>query len=83
MFHRNVPKWKQRVAGKSLPMEKFCVKKSERYWSQDKQLVLPVFELMYVWNLFKVLGKKYELCEAVYRVVDRTLRHLDTGKCKY
>lgn len=77
---KNIPKWKQRVAGKSLPMEKFCVKKSERYWAQDKQLVLPIFELMYVWNLFKVLGKKWELCEAVYRVVDRTLRHLDAGK---
>lgn len=77
---KNIPKWKQRVAGKSLPMEKFCVKKSERYWSQDRQLILPVFELMYLWNLFKVLGKKWELCEAVYRVVDRTLRSFDAGK---
>ena len=56
-------------------MEKFCVKKSERYWAQDKQLVLPIFELMYVWNLFKVVGKKWELCEAAV-----SYTHLDVYK---
>lgn len=63
-------------------MEKFCIKKSERYWAQDKKLVLPVFELLYVWNMFKILGKKWDLIEPVYLIVDRTLKMMDSGKCK-
>ncbi|XP_075219598.1 tetratricopeptide repeat protein 39B-like [Lycorma delicatula] len=74
----NVPKYKQRIAGKSLPMEKFCIKKSERYFAQDKKLVLPALELVFVWNLFKVIGKKWDFCITVYKVIERTLRELDS-----
>ncbi|KAG8316745.1 Tetratricopeptide repeat protein 39B [Homalodisca vitripennis] len=79
---KNLPRWKKRVAGKSLPMEKFCIKKSERYWAQDRKLVLPVFELLYVWNMFKVLGKKWSLVEAVFIIVDKTLNLMNSGKLK-
>lgn len=64
-------------------MEKFCIKKAERYWNQDRKLLLPMFELIYVWNMFKVLGKKWEMIEAVYIIVDKTLNLMDSGKCKY
>ncbi|RZF37144.1 hypothetical protein LSTR_LSTR015334 [Laodelphax striatellus] len=73
----NIPKWRQRIAGKSLPMEKFCAKKSERYFAQNKNLVLPCFELLLVWNLFKVVGKKWELCDALYREIEESIRKLD------
>jgi len=34
---------KQRIAGKSLPVEKFAVKKSVRYFEQDRHLTLPAY----------------------------------------
>lgn len=37
---QDVPKYKQRIAGKSLPMEKFACKRSERYFSTG-MLVIP------------------------------------------
>uniref|UniRef100_A0A1B6DVT7 Tetratricopeptide repeat protein 39B n=1 Tax=Clastoptera arizonana TaxID=38151 RepID=A0A1B6DVT7_9HEMI len=77
---RNIPKWKQKVAGKSLPMEKFYIKKTERYWVQDRQLVLPIFELCFVWNFFKVLGKKWEVAENVYKVIERKQKELESTK---
>lgn len=46
-------------------------------------LLLPVFELLYVWNMFKVLGKKWNLVEAVFVIVDKTLKLMDSGKRKF
>ena len=64
------PTYKQRIAGKSLPMEKFVVKKTERYFAQKKNLVLPVYELMFVWNLFRVVGKRQEYVMNMYKTIE-------------
>lgn len=45
--------YKQRIAGKSIPAEKFVIKRARRYADQNSFLVLPIFELVVVWNLFK------------------------------
>ncbi|KAG8235382.1 hypothetical protein J437_LFUL009241 [Ladona fulva] len=74
---RNAPQWKQRIAGKSLPMEKFAVKKTERFFAQKKTLLLPALELLFLWNLFKVLGKKWALVESVYKLVEEALVELN------
>lgn len=70
---RDVPQYKQRIAGKSLPMEKFVIKKAERFFAQSKRLVLPCIELMFLWNSFKVLGKRFELADGVYRLIEQAL----------
>lgn len=80
--YRDAPQWKQRIAGKSLPMEKFVVKKTERFFAQKKKLVLPAVELLYVWNLFKILGKKRELMQNMYKIIEKALAKLDAHKSK-
>lgn len=79
---KNIPNWKQRIAGKSLPMEKFCVRRSERYSAQGNSLLLPAIELLYVWNFFKVLAKKWDCCNAVYKLILRASAEIDEGKYK-
>ncbi|BES91165.1 IHypothetical protein2 [Nesidiocoris tenuis] len=77
---KSIPLWKQRIAGKSLPIEKFCIKKCERFKAQQNTLVLPAIELLYVWNYFKVLSKRQSLSQAVYKLVLQHLVDFDEGK---
>jgi tetratricopeptide (TPR) repeat protein len=79
----SLPKWKQRIAGKSLPMEKFAIKKAERYTNQDNHLVLPALELLYIWNYFKIISKKMELCDNVYRIIDKCYKMFDRSPNLY
>lgn len=73
------PTYKQRIAGKSIPMEKFVIKKAERYFSQKKNLVLPVYELMYVWNLLKIIGKRQDLIMNIFRTIEEEEKILEAS----
>lgn len=64
------PTYKQRIAGKSLPMEKFVMKKTDRYFAQKRNLILPVFELMYIWNLFRIVGKKQDKLITIFKTIE-------------
>lgn len=70
---RNAPRFVQRIAGKSLPMEKFVVRRSNRFYSQKKWLCLPAIELLYLWNLFKPLSKNKYLLMNMLRVVEKAM----------
>lgn len=79
---KEVPKYKQRIAGKSLPMEKFACKKTERFFAQQSFLYVPAIELMYLWNLFKILGKHFQLADGVFRIVEENLNELEARQQK-
>lgn len=54
-------------------MEKFALRKSERFLEQGNVLVLPALELIYVWNGFKVLGKSWSMIEPMFILIERHL----------
>ncbi|KAG1703674.1 Tetratricopeptide repeat protein 39B [Nymphon striatum] len=66
-----VPGLKQRIAGKSLPIEKFAAKKSQRFFAQDNMLILPALELLYVWNGFTILGQQKTLITSMFAEVEK------------
>lgn len=74
----DVPRYKQRIAGKSLPMEKFACKRAERYFATGGKLVMPAIELMYLWNLFKITGKHFHLSDGVYKIIEKNLSAMTT-----
>jgi len=80
LSYRDIPSWKQRIAGKSIPMEKFAVKKCEQFFAQGKKLVLPAIELVYLWNGFKILGKKKELVKPILTLIENTRRTLSQSQ---
>lgn len=59
-------------------MEKFVIKKAERYFTQNRRLVLPCIELMFLWNSFKVLGKQFALADGIYRLIEQELVTLNS-----
>ena len=78
-----IPGLKQRIAGKSLPMEKFAIKKAERWNAQDGRLTLPGLELVYLWNGFSIMGLEYSRVEQYYVVVEQeldSLKHVSETK---
>uniref|UniRef100_A0A1B0A8B7 Tetratricopeptide repeat protein 39B n=1 Tax=Glossina pallidipes TaxID=7398 RepID=A0A1B0A8B7_GLOPL len=77
------PTYKQRIAGKSLPIEKFVCKKTERYFCQGKWLCLPAVELMYVWNTFKVLSKQHSVADGIYQIIERKFNELKNTKTQH
>lgn len=68
---RQVDGLRLRIAGKSIPTEKFAAKKADRYNpSIPVKLVVPALEMMYVWNGFTVVGKRPELTESILTVLN-------------
>ncbi|KAM3590032.1 uncharacterized protein V6R79_002371 [Siganus canaliculatus] len=68
---RQVEGLKQRLAGKSIPTEKFVVRKSRRYKASDPApLVVPILEMMYVWNGFAIVGKRADHTEALLVTIE-------------
>ncbi|XP_077201221.1 tetratricopeptide repeat protein 39B isoform X2 [Paroedura picta] len=69
---RQVEGLKQRIAGKSIPTEKFAVRKARRYaGSQPVKLVVPALEMMYVWNGFSIVGKRTDLTENLLVTIEK------------
>ena len=77
----DLPNWKQRIAGKSIPMEKFAILKARRFLDQKNKLVLPVLELIYLWNGFKLIGNSYKSVEPFYNMVEMAFVEHNKGKC--
>ncbi|KAH0628714.1 hypothetical protein JD844_010156 [Phrynosoma platyrhinos] len=74
---RQVSSFKQKIAGKSPPTEKFAIRKARRYkTSEYVPLPVPALEMMYMWNGFTVLGKRKELLEGTLDTLTQAEKRL-------
>ncbi|XP_077414569.1 tetratricopeptide repeat protein 39A isoform X2 [Vanacampus margaritifer] len=74
---RQVPAFKQKIAGKSPPTEKFAIRKARRYKAQcPVRLAVPVLEMMYMWNGFSMIKKRPELTEGMIQTLVEAERNL-------
>uniref|UniRef100_A0A8B9HJS5 Tetratricopeptide repeat protein 39B n=1 Tax=Astyanax mexicanus TaxID=7994 RepID=A0A8B9HJS5_ASTMX len=74
---RQVEGLKQRLAGKSIPTEKFAVRKSRRYSAEKPvKLIIPALEMMYVWNGFTIVGKRADATESLLITIEKAEEQL-------
>ncbi|XP_049576656.1 tetratricopeptide repeat protein 39B-like [Syngnathus scovelli] len=74
---REVDGLRLRLAGKSIPTEKFAAKKAQRYVSSKPvKLVVPALEMMYVWNGFTIVGKRPDLTENILATLEKAEEEL-------
>ncbi|XP_008065167.1 tetratricopeptide repeat protein 39A isoform X1 [Carlito syrichta] len=77
---RAVPGLKLKIAGKSLPTEKFAIRKSRRYLSPNPvSLPIPALEMMYIWNGYAVIGKQPALTDGILKIITKAEEMLEKG----
>ncbi|KAL4717690.1 hypothetical protein ACJJTC_000839 [Scirpophaga incertulas] len=67
---RSTEMYKQRIAGKSLPLEKFMIRRSERYFMQGSRLLLPAIELLCLWNMFHVFTNNNLSAHKILKMIE-------------
>lgn len=77
---RQLPDFKQRIGGQSIPFEDFAIHKAKKYFQQNGHLFLPGLELIYIWNGFKVLNHRSDLVEPLIELVEISLHKLKQTK---
>ncbi|GFY50914.1 tetratricopeptide repeat protein 39B, partial [Trichonephila inaurata madagascariensis] len=74
---KKVPGLKQKLAGKSFPIEKFVIAKSKKFVAQNDRLLFPFFEMMYVSNVFPMFRRCPERMKRLLSVIEKDSPKLD------
>ncbi|KZT51274.1 hypothetical protein CALCODRAFT_503722 [Calocera cornea HHB12733] len=76
-----VPTYKQRIAGKSIPIEKFTARKGRKFQSQGNRLLLPAFEFATVMQVMGRMTPKI-LQENVLPLIQKEIAALKSSEPK-
>ncbi|XP_015781978.1 tetratricopeptide repeat protein 39A isoform X1 [Tetranychus urticae] len=68
-----IPQLKRRFGGKRAFHEKIVIERSRKYHDKVKQMLLPPFELLYIWNIFKMMASNQKLIQAYLDKIDAKL----------
>ncbi|KAF6772052.1 hypothetical protein AHF37_08943 [Paragonimus kellicotti] len=72
-----------RFAGRSLPLEKVALRKSKRYFAQDKKLTLPALEIIFIWNGFKMIQCQQDSVMSFLMICENKINELLQRKDQY
>ncbi|CAF3395737.1 unnamed protein product [Rotaria sp. Silwood1] len=76
LLYKRVPELKIRLAGKSIPLEKYAIKQCEHFLVQ-KWLFLPALELVYLMNGFYILAHDHNKLQETLNIVNNALKDLE------
>ncbi|CAH8536769.1 unnamed protein product [Schistosoma turkestanicum] len=72
----DIPNLVKRFGGRSLPIEKIALRKSARYFAQNKRLTLPALELIFIWNGFKMIQSQPDAITAFIMICENKINEL-------
>ncbi|XP_050683675.1 tetratricopeptide repeat protein 39B-like isoform X2 [Leptidea sinapis] len=61
--------YRQRIMGRSVPMEKFALKRCARLRMRGR-LTLPVAELLCIWNMYPAIAKDKNLADSMLKLIE-------------
>ena len=73
---KKVPVFKKKIAGRTIPPEKFAITKSNEFLSGKSELILPALELFYIWNIYGAAAKRPELLEPFIVMINQKIEVL-------
>lgn len=73
---RRVIELRTRYAGKTMPPEKFAIIKAQRYLDGEQEMVLPVYELFYIWNIFGNSRENFQILEPIVAHIERKMKEM-------
>ncbi|CAF1483835.1 unnamed protein product [Adineta steineri] len=77
-LYKRVPELKIRLAGKSIPLEKYAIKQCEHFLAQ-KWLFLPALELVYLMNGFYILVHDQNKLQKTLDIVNNAIKDLEVN----
>ncbi|CAF1072988.1 unnamed protein product [Adineta steineri] len=75
-LYQRVPELKIRLAGKSIPLEKYAIRQCERFLAQQ-WLFLPALEFVYLLNGFHILSHDPNKLKEILAIVNNTINDLE------
>ncbi|XP_074598326.1 tetratricopeptide repeat protein 39A-like isoform X2 [Brevipalpus obovatus] len=75
-----IPQLKRRFGGKRAFHEKLVIERSRKYHNKVKQLLLPPFELLYIWNIFNMMSNNSCLLKPFIERIEAKLMLHDGDK---
>lgn len=75
---RKVPGLRVRIAGKTIPAEKFAITRSEKFFGQNNRLTLPALEFLYIWNVFVTLKNSPQQVEKLLVRIESEIEYIES-----
>lgn len=74
-----VPELRIRIAGKTIPAEKFAITRSDKFCEQNNRLTLPALEFLYIWNIFVTLRNSPLQVEKLLVKIDSEIEYINNN----
>lgn len=67
---RKIDGLRHRIAGKSIPLEKYCAKKANRFVTKQS-LMFAHYEFMYFWNGFDIVAENSQIVQGILEDLEK------------
>ena len=74
---------RKRVAGKTVPQEKFALSRAANYLANRESGSIPAFDLFYFYNFYILIEKRPDRMEKMLHLIDSRLSEIDDERGRF
>lgn len=80
---KHVPELRRRIVGRTIPPEKFAITKANAFLSGDEEMILPAYELFYIWNIYGTANMNTKLLDPILDKMNKAMDELEGKSEQY